>query len=242
MPIKIYQWQKSDENPSDSYFCMKLESYVKAMSINYETEITFDIRVSPTGMFHFMEYNNQILKDSSSAITYLESKVTTPMQISLNKSQISESWALIRLIEDHLYIIALYSRWLDRSTYNDWEKRIKKYLSIPNFLSSIMLRSMRKNIQKKVDSHNVGIYSISELYELGCKDISILSDYLSNKRFFYENKPTLLDHCVYSIVASILHMPWDYQLKDHLLSKNNLILHYKVMMGYFFPNYEVHLL
>lgn len=238
MGIKLYQWQTIEREPSDCYFCMKLESYLKAMTIDYATEMTFDMRVSPTGKFPFIEYDDQVFKDSYTAIKHLESKALTPMQISLNKSQIFESCSLIRLIEDHLYIIVLYSRWLDKSTYHYWEERIKKNWSIPNLLSRIMLRSMQKDIQKKVDSHNMGIYSMQEIYELGCHDITILSHYLSNKRFFYDNRPTLLDHCVYSIVGSILNMPWKYDLKSHLLSKNNLISHYQAMMTSFFPNYK----
>ena len=235
--ITLHQFPNGKGLPNASPFCMKLESYLKAMNLPYEIVTGFDPRKSPTGKIPYVTIDKQVTADSGLIIQKLEAESDHPMQGILNPEQKAETCAIMRLMEEHLYWVIVYSRWIDETGFAIWKNEFQKATGLPSLIFSFLIKKIRKDVEKQLHGQGLGRHTQEQVYQMGNEDIDALSMLLSDKEFFYQDQPTLLDHCLYAHTQSIIKMSWDYPLKQHTLNKDNLMAHSERMMARFFPEH-----
>ncbi|MCF6807451.1 glutathione S-transferase family protein [Thiotrichales bacterium 19S9-12] len=234
--ITLYQFPRINEMPNLSPFCMKLESYLRAMGIAYEVHETFDPRKSPTGKVPYVSINGEVIADSGLIIEKLESEIDQPMDKDLSNAEKAVSLAFIRLMEEHLYWAVVYSRWLDPKGAEAWAGIIQKSMRLPKLAFKLILSGIKKNVDKSLQGHGLGRLEEDKLYQLACNDIKALADFLGGRDFCFGSKPTLMDHALYAMTCSVIGVSWDYPLKAFTLKCQNLIDHYKRMSYLFFSD------
>lgn len=237
--IDLYQFPSSYGLPNISPFCMKLASYFRAMGIDYRSVETFDPRQSPTGKLPFIKESGEFKSDSGLIIQAFENKVDKPIDAILTPCEKATSLAFIRLVEEHLYWVIVYARWLDEQGYSTWKKDLSQSFNMPAFFANLIITGMRKTIQKYLHGHGIGRHQKQTIYEMGRQDLKALSDYLADRTYFFQDQPTLLDHVTYSFISSIQAMPWSYPLKTHLQNHANLLYHQSRMLELYFPEMVV---
>ena len=70
---------------------------------------------------------------------------------------------------------------------------------------------------------------------MGKEDIDALADFLADKPYFMGDKPTSLDASAYGILVNTLGCPIESPIKDHALTKKNLVNYCQKMQAEFFP-------
>ena len=235
--IQLFQFPKAKNIPSESPFCMKLESYFRAVELPYKNQFIMDPRQSPTGKIPYILENDKLFSDSGIIINYYESIIEKPMQSDLSQLQCSQSLAYIRLLEEHLYWAIVYSRWIDPDGEKIWKQSIQKGLNIPKLAFKLMFPAVKKKIQKQLYGHGIGRHKHQQIYLFADNDITALANFLGKNTYFFGEKATLLDHCTYSHIASLIHSPESCPLKQSVLKHENLIKHYQRMMHNFFPEF-----
>ena len=81
----------------------------------------------------------------------------------------------------------------------------------------------------------MGRLTQEEVFELGKEDIDSLANFLGDKPYFMGDKPTSLDASAYGILVNALGCPIKSPLKDHALTKQNLMDYCRRMQAEFFP-------
>ena len=236
--IKLFQFPPMYGIPNASPFCMKLESYFRAQGLEYENHYTLDPRQSPTHKLPFIEYNGKRYADSGFIIAMLEKESQTPMQAALSDKDKADTLAYLRLCENNLYWLLIYSRWIDSDYSKHWQQMLIQSSKMPVFIFKIICKVMVKNVTKQLDGHGVGRMAKEEVYGLAQQDLQALSVFLGNKRYFFHDSPTLLDHVVYSLVTSIAKTPWNNQLTQILFNYPNLMAQGEAMLVRFFNTNE----
>lgn len=236
--INLFQFPRSKSIPSDSPFCMKTESYFRAVKLPYENIFMMDPRKSPTGKIPYISDGTKIISDSGIIIEHYDSTLESPMQNDLTKQEKATSLAYIRMLEEHLYWAVVYSRWVDPEGIKLWQKKLQDGLNIPKIAFKLMFPTVKKKIFKQLDGQGLGRHSLDQIYKFAQQDIKAISAYLDDKTYFYNDHPTLLDHCAYSYTASLLSIEHPCLLKDIILEAENLVKHYKLMMNQFFPEFK----
>ncbi|MCF6766106.1 glutathione S-transferase family protein [Thiotrichales bacterium 19S3-7] len=237
--MKLYQFPPIDNMPNLSPFCMKLESYLKAMEIPYQVIETFDPRKSPTGKIPFVEIDVHMIADSGLIISRLEAQSNSPMQAKLTTTEKATSLAFMRLMEEHLYWVILYSRWVDDVGVSVWADKIQQAMGLSKIAFKLIFSGVRKNIEKSLQAHGIGRHNKTDMYVLAQDDIKAIADFLGGRDFCFGNKPTLMDHCLYAFICSIICVDWDYPLKTFTLKCQNLIDHFDRMMVLYFPKFSL---
>lgn len=237
--IVLYQFPKIGQLPNMSPFCMKLESYLRAMNLPYKLHETFDIRKSPTGKLPYIETQGNRLPDSGLIIARLEASQKEPMQAHLSNVEQAVSLAFIRLMEEHLYWAIVYARWIDPVGLPIWTDQLRQTMGLSKFAFKLILSGIKRNIIKSLDGHGLGRHKQTDITTLAKEDIKALADFLGGRDFCFGDKPTLMDHSLYSFVASIITVGWDYPLKGLTLRCQNLIDHYRRMMTLFYPEVSI---
>ena len=73
------------------------------------------------------------------------------------------------------------------------------------------------------------------MFELGKEDINSHVDFLGSKPYFMGDQPTNLDASAYGILVNTLGCPIESPLKDHALTKQNLLDYCRRMQAEYFP-------
>ena len=158
---------------------------------------------SPTGKLPFIEEAGRKYADSNLIITHLESKKGISLNEHLTKEQNAIGNAFIRLCEDSLYWVIVYSRWCD-SDNKSWKKGFIESTSLPKLMSALVYGAAKKNIIRQLKASGLLALTNSEIYSRAEKDLKTIADYLNSRECFLNDKVSLVDIVVFSFLKIIL--------------------------------------
>jgi len=235
--IYLHKYGNIDQYlPSTSPFCLKLEAYLRFASLKYTVVPKPDFSLAPKGKLPFIERNGEILDDSSFIINWINDQIEFDPDSSLVSDEKAIALATKRLLEDHLYFIIMKQRWLTKDGYKFTKTCFKE---IPWFARPFIFCKIKKNIQKTLYLQGLGRFSDDELYELANEDIKCLSSLLGESEYIFgTQEPTSLDIYIFSFIASIIQLPYDYPLKTLVMNKRNLVNHCKRIGHLYFQEYD----
>ena len=204
---------------SASPFCLKLETYLRMAEIPYQVVIG-EMGKAPKGKLPYIEDDGVAIADSNLIIEYLKATYEDKLDRHLSQSDQAISLAMCRLLDENLYWTIVYSRWADST---NWLKTKAAYFDfLPAPLRLFVPELARKSTLKSLAGHGIGKHTQAEIYQIGCRDITALSDFLGSKPFFMGEKATSIDANVYGVMANILWAPIDSPLRDHARNLDNL--------------------
>ena len=133
----------------------------------------------------------------------------------------AQSLAFQRLLEENLYFVLLYSRWVDESGW----KAIKKEFSplFPFFLGTPFLRLLRRELRQQAFSQGIGRHSREEIYQIGARDLLALSSFLGKKNYFMGENWTPIDATLFAFLSTIAKQPFSSPLQDEYFRHENLV-------------------
>ncbi|STX29398.1 Outer mitochondrial membrane transport complex protein [Legionella beliardensis] len=202
--------------PSLSPFCIKVEAYLKMTALPYQVVIQNNPKRGPKGKFPVLEDKGKLIPDSSFIIDYLNKQYNPSMAI-LDPAALG----MQRLIEEHLYFIILYSRWVDKKgikiIYSDFSG------FFPKPIAFLALTWIRKQLTKQAIMQGIARHSKEEVYAQGVQDIAAVAAWLGNKTYCLGKELNAIDATVYAFMRTIQLSPLENPLKDALQAHPNLI-------------------
>jgi glutathione S-transferase len=219
--IKLYQFTPAFGLPNASSFCLKLETYLRMVDLPFESVYGMEMKKTPKGKMPYIIDGDRKIGDSHFIIEYLKQTYGDPLDAGLTKIDRAISLAMRHTIEDNLYWVMVYSRWIDPI---NWEQtKIAFFSDFPPILKTIVPNLARKDILKQLQAQGIGKHTTAEIYDIGVADLLALSDFLADKEFFFGDEPTSLDASAYGILANILWSPCDSPVKDRARKLNNIV-------------------
>jgi len=218
--ITVYQFQPALGIPNLSGFCLKLETYLRMAELPYQTVSTVDLQKAPKGKLPYIEDQGQIIGDSSFIIQYLKQTYGDRLDAHLSPSEQAIALAMQRLFEDHLYWIALYSRWCEPDNFALTKKAF--FGGLPKLLQGFVAKGALKQIQRDLHGQGISRHSRAEIYQLGQEDLTAIANFLDTKPYFMGDRPTSLDATAYGMLANLLRVPYPSPLAEFASSLENL--------------------
>lgn len=218
--ITLYQFAPDWGLPNTSSFCLKLETYLRMAQLPFELASNVDLRQAPKGKLPYIMDQGNMIADSNLIIEYLKATYGDPLDGHLSQSDRAIALAMQRLIEEHLYWVAVYSRWQEPV---NWEKVKATYFSdLPPVLNTIVPMQVRKQMLQSLKGHGMGRHTPAEIYHIGITDLNALSDFLADKPFLMGEQPTSVDASAYGLLANILWAPIESPLQERAAALSNL--------------------
>ncbi len=218
--LRLYQLERTWGIPNLSHFCCKIETYLRIAGIEYEIKPTLPL-TAPKGKLPYIEDNYTKLGDSQFIIHYLKANYKN-LDDALNNKEQALSLAMQRLLEENLYWATMYSRW--QYTDENWQINKNAIFGVmPPVIRDIAATYFRNKINKQIYGHGIGRHKAEEIFKIGMLDINAISDFLGENNYFLGKNPSTLDASAFGILINTLGCPIESPLKDHGLSKNNLI-------------------
>jgi glutathione S-transferase len=230
MPIRLHKFGEAWGIADPSPFCLKLESFLRESKIAYEL-VPFEGRRSfakaPKGKLPFIEdEDGTIVGDSTLIIERLSRQHDIDMDAPLDDRQRCISLAFRRMLDEHLYWVGVYSRWLDEAGWPIIRRAL--FAGIPGAIRPFTAALARRKIAAALRAQGTGRHSREEIYALGREDVCALSGLLGDDAYFFAmDRPTLLDLWTHAFVAEIIAPPIDSPLKRATLAFVNLTAHYQ---------------
>jgi glutathione S-transferase len=217
--IRLHQFAPAwGQNASP--FCLKLETYLRMTEIPFEIVLDTDLRNAPKGKMPYIEENGNKIADSNFIIDYLKDAYGEKLEAHLNRSELAIKVAMQRLIEENLYWAMVYSRW---QVQENWEKtKVAFFEDFPPILRNIIPVVARKQTLKNLLGQGMGLHTPEEVYRIGKRDLTAISDFLADKPYMMGEEPTSLDATAYGLLANILWVPIESPLKNYAEKLANL--------------------
>ena len=214
-------WGLSDISP----FCVKVETYLRMTGAEYRTVVS-DSRKAPKGKCPYIEHDGRVISDSSMIIEYLESRSSGPMDSDLTAQERAISTAFKAMLEEQLYFVELWTRWVDPSGWKIYRPIIiglGTELGVPKFIIPFLEPLIRSNARRTAYLQGTGRHSPEEIHRIGVNIVTALSDWLEDKPYMLGSKPHLIDATAYAFVAGWLWGPFEGAIKDQVLQQTNLV-------------------
>jgi glutathione S-transferase len=235
MGITLYQFKPMFGLPNPSPFCMKLEIYLRMAGLAH-TVVTLKGRPqSFTGKAPYVEIDGKFYADSGLIITHLEQTHGHPVDGKLTLAERATSLALRRLMEEHLYWVAVYMRWADPATRAQWRPYLQELLGLSGFMTSVVAHLSERRVMKTLARQGIGRHSPEVIWQMGIADIQALAHWLGNRPWGFGETPTVFDACLAAFIGNIAATPWDNPLTAAAKKHSNLTAHCVRLLGLYFP-------
>lgn len=213
--LKIYQFSPLWGLPNASPFCLKLETYCRLANIPYEVVNVNDPRRSPKGKLPHIQHGNKTIGDSELIIDYLKQHYPDP-DAHLSAEQKGIALAITRLCDEHLYWVALYSRWVDP---NYWPiLKANMFGKLPLFKRTMLELIYRRVLKNQIYQQGMGRHTPNEIYEFGIKDLKAIESLIKDKDYFFGDQITSIDATCFGFLANIIYPPMATPMQEFALN------------------------
>ncbi|PHS28669.1 MAG: hypothetical protein COA84_00295 [Robiginitomaculum sp.] len=221
-------------NPSP--FCIKLEVLLKMSELSFDIKIEGNPSNGPTGKIPFIKDNGKAYGDSGLIQTHLEKEYNIDFNAGLNERQKADSLAYTRLVDEHLYWVLVYSRWMEDENWAILKPMFFGKLPFP--LKQIVPNIARKKLAKALHGHGIGRHNRDTIYALAADDLAAIAAFLGDHDFAFGDTPKAVDAALYGQLSGIIDAPFDTPLKRAAMSHDVLPAYCARMRARFFPDLD----
>ena len=220
MGITLYQFPAAFGLPNASPFCMKVETYLRMAGIAYAARYGMYQLRAPKKKLPYITDGERIVADSHLIIDYLKSAYGDSLDVALTPAQRARGTAILRLLEDSLYWVLLYARWIDE---RGWRlTRPAFFGALPAPLRLFIPHLARRSLAQQLHAQGIGRHQPEVIYDMGTADIAALSLLLGDNAYVLGAEPSSVDAAAYAFLANILDVPLDMPLLHAARAHANL--------------------
>ena len=220
--------------PDTSPFVIKTEVQLKMAGLAYDRASTIPPQ-APNGKLPFINDHDEVVSDSTFIRAHIERKYGVDLDEGLDARQRAESWAIERLLEDHLYFAMVWFRWIDPENF------AKGPAHFADSAPEADRPKLRQDLQarKAVELHEQGLgrHPPARIAELGARSIDALSQRLDDKVCFMGETPTGVDATAFGVLAGVLTPFFDTPLRRAAEARPNLVAYVARMMQRYYPDH-----
>jgi glutathione S-transferase len=207
---------------SFSPFCTKAELFLIYNEIDYKRKFLGNSGKAPRAKLPYIKYKGEDIPDSQNIIDRLSKEFDIDLDKNLTQEQKAHAYVILKMLEEHLYWIMLYFRWVDDI---NWKTTKDVFFDgMPAPLKAVIPSIVRKSVVNSCHSQGISRYSKNEILNMLDKSMSSLTTLLGSKKFFFGEKLTAIDFSAYGIFSNML---FDFipnsELKAAITKYENLV-------------------
>jgi len=242
--VYLYQFTRTPVLPSLSPYCLKVETWLRLAGLKYENVDHKMKYKSKKGQLPFVEVNGEEIADSAIIIKELGTRNNSDLDTGLSPEQKNVAHATISMVENHFaWVVKSFIYNNPDSILQGFKLDLKQTLqkTFPAFILNFLFKRQSKAAAKKVRAHGIGVHKPEEIEEFGHNDLTVLSELLGDKKFFFGDSPTTLDVVAFANLAQVVFMDKEvsYTLRDWMTENcSNLVEFCNRVKETAFPDWE----
>ncbi|MEM8750619.1 MAG: glutathione S-transferase family protein [Pseudomonadota bacterium] len=201
-----------------SPFAVKSEVLLVMSGIQYTKEFPMVTKM-PRSKIPVLKDGERLIPDTAHIQTYLEQEQGVDFDSHLSAEQLATATAFRGMMENHLYFINAYFRWIDhpKAVHDTY------FVEVPKLLRGLIFKAALKQVHKTLHLQGLGRHSRDELIAFGRKDVQALADQLGDKPYFLGDQPSSIDAMVYGTLTNMVDCELDTPTKRDCLKHENLL-------------------
>lgn len=204
-----------------SPFVLKIDVYLRIAGLEFERKSDIaNLRNAPKGKLPYIVEGGKTIADSAFILDYLNSKPGVSLSSGLSPEQRAQAYLIAKSLDENLYWCLLYSRWIREQT---WPlTRVTFFGSLPFPMRRVVPFIVRRSVRSAIYKQGLGRHSDSEIQQIFIYSLDSLSVLLGNKSYFFNDKPSVLDVCVFGFLAQFILADIDNDFNDIARRYENL--------------------
>ncbi len=230
--ITLYTFGPAFGLPDASPFVIKAQMLLKLAGLPF-TEKRGGLRGAPKGKLPFIDDEGARVADSTFIRLHIENRHGFDFDAGLSREQRAQAWALEKLLEDHLYWLAVSDRWMNDANF--YKGPVRFFDAAPAILRPLIIPLVRRKVRRDLAGQGLGRHSEAERAELAQRAVAALADILGDKPFVIGNTPCGADATAFAFIAAGLCPLFESATRTAMEARPNLIAYRDRMMARYYP-------
>ena len=224
--ITIYQYMPGWTVPCISPYVTKVIYYMRMTGLPFEAKAQNLARLdaeTPHGKLPvIVDSDGASIADSNDIISHLKARHGDALDGGATPAELAQMLAFVRLIDDHLYWVAVIQpRWRETANWETYLRIIAGTNDVPP------LRAFADDFRHRIVTEFMlggwGRMPAEAIYRQARADIDALRDFLGTKPFLMGDQPRSVDAALLSILRHIVDTPFAFDTKDYAAAQPSLI-------------------
>lgn len=231
--VTVYGFGPWHGLPDSSVFTVKTEIQLKMANVAYVKDLT-GFAMAPKGKLPYIrDIDGTIVPDSTFIRAHIEQTRGIDLDARLKPRQRAESWAIERMLEDHLNWAIGWFRWIPEEAFQEGPARF--FDTAPVELQADLRNAARARVSAAMHAHGMGRHSAEEIAALGFRSLESLAMLLGDGEFLFGTEMSAVDATAAAMLASLIVPSLSSPLRHRAMQLDNLVEYTQRMMGRFFP-------
>jgi glutathione S-transferase len=220
-PVRIVGMQPAWGLASPSPFCLKLETWLRIAGIPYQPLALTKPPQSKSGKIPYLLLEDGgTLADSNAIIAHLSREYGIDPLHGRSSAEWARSHATVRMIEESLYFVAAWERWLTQH----WPVARDAYFGIvPAAVRGVFGALVRRRMKAALHGQGTARRDPAAIAAHGRADVDALAALLGDGPWFDGARPGIADASAYGLLANVLAFPAQTPLKSAVQAHANLV-------------------
>jgi len=232
--ITLYTFGPSWGLPDPSPFVMKAEMLLKLAGVPYQTD-TRGFGKAPKGKLPYLRDGETVVADSTLIRLYLEKQYSIDFDRGYGSRERGIGWSVDKMLEDHLYWVVVYWRWLQPDNFERGPKAF--FNRAPAFVRPLAQKFVLGRLRKTLHAHGIGRHSEEEMNTMAGRAIDALSQVLGDNRYLLGPQASGVDATAFAFIAGGITAHFPSPLRDRMVAHANLVAYCDRMMAEFYPDF-----
>ena len=232
--IILYTFGPAFGLPDPSPFVMKGEMLLKLAKLPYEVN-TKGFTRAPKGKLPFIEEDGAVVADSTLIRLHLEKKHHIDFDRGLSTRDRGVAWATEKMLEDHLYWVLVYWRWMKDVNFERGPANFFK--RAPAIIRPFIKKHVRGKVRDTLHGHGISRHSEAEMTEMSDRALEAMSQILGDNPYLMGSAPCGADATAFAFIAGSLCPLFDSPAHAKARSLPNLSAFRDRMMAEFYPGF-----
>ena len=218
--------------PDGSPFVTKAEMLLKLAGLTYEMKQA-SFRKAPKGKIPYLEDGGRLIGDSTLIRFHLEQHHGADFSGGYSARELAGAWAVEKMLEEHLYFLAAYERWLVDANF---ERGPAVYFeAAPAPLRPLIKALVRRKVRASIWTQGLGRHSDDQRFDFGRRALDAVSTLMGSNRYFLGARPSGADATVFAFLIGVLCPHFTTRLRAHGETLANLVAYAAAMKAEFYP-------
>jgi glutathione S-transferase len=229
--ITLYTFGPGFGLPDPSPFVMKAQMLLKLAKLEFQSNTKGFLR-APKGKLPFIDDGGTLVADSTLIRLHLEQKYGVDFDRGLSTRDRGIAWATEKMLEDHVYWVLVYWRWMNDANFERGPANFFK--RAPALIRPLVKWKVRGNVRRNLHAHGIGRHNEAEMTAMSNRALDALSQVLSDNKYLMGNEVCGADATAFAFIAGGLCPLFESPAHDKARSLPNLVAYRDRMMAEFY--------
>lgn len=203
---------------SPSPFSVKSLALLEMSGLPYE-RVNGDPRRAPKRKLPVLDDAGRLVADSHLIQAYLARVHGFDPDAHLTDENRAVSTAFRALVEDQLYWVLVYARWID----NPKVARDAFFATLPAPLRNAVFGIVRRQVRAALHGQGLGRHERAQVYRIGTEGVAALAEHLGDKPYFLGGRPSGIDTALFGFLENVITPRLETPLKEAVMSYPKLV-------------------